>query len=50
MINNCENCHHFNFLIDFQEGMFYQCLKGNNLWEKCNDYDPIKEDTESKEQ
>ena len=42
-INNCENCHHYNSLIHWEEGLFYQCMMGNKLWEKCNDYDAIKE-------
>ena len=46
MINNCENCHHYNSLIHWEEGVFHQCLARNNLWEKCNDYDAIKEGVE----
>ena len=42
-INNCENCHHYNSLIHWEEGLFHQCMMGNKLWEKCNDYDAIKE-------
>ena len=41
-INNCENCHHYNSLIHWEEGLFHQCMRKNKLWEKCNDYDPIK--------
>ena len=41
-INNCENCHHYNSLIDWNDGVFHQCLLGNKLWKKCNDYDAIK--------
>ena len=41
-INNCENCYHLNELIHWEEGSFYQCMRGNKLWEKCNDYDAIK--------
>lgn len=42
IINNCENCHHFNELIHWDEGLFYQCMHGNKLWEKCSDYDAIR--------
>ena len=42
-INNCENCHHYNSLIHWEEGLFHQCMMGNKLWEKCNDYDAINE-------
>lgn len=42
--NNCENCHHYNSLIDWNDGVFHQCLLGNKMWEKCDDYDAIKED------
>ena len=42
-INNCENCHHYNSLIHWEEGLFHQCMRGNKLWEKCNDYDAIEE-------
>lgn len=45
-INNCENCHYYNSMIDWNEGVFHQCLMGNKLWLKCNDYDPIEEDKE----
>ena len=41
-INNCENCHHYNSLIDWNEGIFHQCLLGNKLWVKCKDYDVIE--------
>ena len=42
--NNCENCHHYDSLLDFYEGAFHRCLLRNKMWEKCNDYDAIKED------
>ncbi len=45
-INNCENCHHYNSLIDWEEGVFHRCMSGNNLWEICKDYDAIEEDKE----
>ena len=41
-INDCENCHHFNTVINWSEGICYQCMIGNKLWEHCNDYDAIK--------
>ena len=41
-INNCENCHHYNSLINWNEGIFHQCLLGNKLWVKCKDYDAIE--------
>lgn len=42
-MNNCENCHHFNELIHWDEGIFYQCMNGCKLWERCNKCDPIDE-------
>ena len=41
---NCENCHHYNSLVHWEEGLFHQCMRGNKLWEKCNDYDAIKKE------
>ena len=40
-VNNCEQCYHFNPLIDWAEGNFYQCMRGNKMWEKCKDYEEI---------
>ena len=37
----CENCHHFDTLIDWNEGIYYKCMMGNPLWKKCNDFDKI---------
>ena len=45
-INKCQNCHHYNSLIHWEEGLFHQCMMGNVLWEKCNDYDPIEMELE----
>lgn len=39
IINDCENCLHFNELIHWEEGLFQQCMMGNKMWEKCNDYE-----------
>lgn len=41
LINNCEKCFHFNQLIHWDEGTFYQCMRKNKLWEKCKDYEAI---------
>ena len=41
-VNDCENCYHFNSLINWSEGTFYQCLYRNKLWEKCNDFEAIE--------
>lgn len=40
-INKCEHCYHFNQLIHWEEGMFYQCMMKNKLWEKCNDFEEM---------
>ena len=40
-MNDCENCHHFDTLIDWNEGIYYKCMMGNPLWKKCNDFDEI---------
>lgn len=40
-INKCENCYHFNPLVHWGEGYFYQCMLGNKLWEKCNDFESV---------
>lgn len=40
--NGCENCYYFNELIDWNDGLFYQCLKGNKLWVKCDDYEVLE--------
>ena len=42
IINRCETCYHFNSLIRWGEGLFHQCILGNKLREKCNDYKCIK--------
>lgn len=41
LCNDCENCHHFNTLIDWNEGLFYQCMRNNKLWEKCDDFEEV---------
>ena len=42
-MSNCENCHHYNTLIHWSEGVFEQCMMHNELNnENCKDYDPIK--------
>lgn len=41
LINDCEHCYHFNPLVHWNEGVFYQCMMSNKMWEKCNDYDKI---------
>lgn len=45
-INNCENCHHHNSLIHWEEGIFYQCIYNKKMWEECDAYDPIEIDNE----
>ena len=39
--HNCEKCHNFDTLIDWNEGIYFKCMAGNNLWEKCKDFDEI---------
>ena len=40
---NCENCHHFDTLIDWEDGIWYKCLMGYMF--DCDEkyYDPIDE-------
>ena len=40
--NKCEKCYHFNELIHWDEGLFYQCKQGHKLWKKCDDYEVIE--------
>lgn len=41
---DCENCHHYNSLIDPVEGVFEQCKMKCKLHSfYCVEYDPIKE-------
>lgn len=41
LINNCEKCIHFNELIHWDEGLFYQCMRRNKLWSKCDDFEEV---------
>ncbi len=43
---NCKNCHHFDVIIDWYNGIYYKCLLNNKLGDECNDYDPIHGDFE----
>ena len=42
LINDCEHCYHFNPLIHWGEGEFYQCMLHNKLWVKCDDFEAIE--------
>lgn len=50
IINDCENCLHFNELIHWDEGLFQQCMMGNKMWEKCTDFEHYKSDKPVKEE
>lgn len=40
---NCENCHHFDTLIDWENGIWYKCLMGYMFDCDGECYDPIDE-------
>lgn len=42
----CENCHHFDILIDWDKGIWYKCLMDNMFNSNCKDYDAIFEENE----
>lgn len=35
----CENCFHLDIIIDWEQGIFYECLMGKDELKKCRWYE-----------
>ena len=49
-VSKCENCHHYNTLINWDEGIFEKCMADEMLHRhNCKEYDSIEEDNDEEE-
>lgn len=39
----CENCFHLDTIIDWEQGVFYECLMGENELKQCRWYEDDRE-------